>query len=73
MEFIKNVAEQHDNTLEERQKIVKETVTDICEVEEGNFKCAKCHKLVPPEDTFNIHVEIGKKMCEFCTMVSQYG
>ena len=51
---------------------VKEPDEVIEVVEDGMFKCARCRKIVPCEDTFNVHEEIGKRICQFCTMVSQY-
>ena len=56
-------------TTGKEQKLLKETEEDIFEVEDVKFKCARCLKIVPLEDTFEICEEIGKKMCQFCTMI----
>ena len=78
IELLRHTAEQHDNTNDEKvtgkeMKFLKETEEDMFKVENWKFTCARCLKIVPLEDTFDIHEEIVKKMCQFCTMISQYG
>ena len=83
IELLKNVAADHKSSIDEtinnseKKKENKPNEAKECEgeieIEDGKFKCALCKKIVPNEDTFNIHMESKQKMCQFCTMVSQYG
>ena len=80
IELLKPVFEQHDTIMDEKvtvkeMKTVNKPEDDIFEVEDRSIMCSKCLKIVLLEDTFNMHREIGKKMCPFCTitMVSQCG
>ena len=83
IELLKHVAADHESSIDEtinnseKKKENKPNEAKECEgeieIEDGKFKCALCKKIVPNEDTFNIHMESKQKMCQFCTMVSQYG
>ena len=77
MELLKHVAQQHENIVDKKATTseitaVKELDEVMEMVEDGKFKCARCIKIVPCEDTFNVHEGIQKRMYQFCTMVSQY-
>ena len=76
--MFKHVAKEHCKNIKEiikpkEQKQIKEPDQIVCEVESGKFRCSKCKNIVPVEDTFNIHVDDSMKMCQYCTMISQYG
>ena len=84
IEVLKHLADAHissfdetiNNTIfnSEKRKDNKREEADIndCEIEKGKFRCAHCKKNVPNEDTFDIHKENSQKMCQFCTMATQY-
>ena len=42
-------------------------------IEDSKFICSHFKKIVPNEDTFDIHKDEGMKMCQFCTIVTQNG
>ena len=73
---LKHVAEKHkgsiDESIQDREKKEDAKPEELL-IEDGKFKCSHCKKIVPNEDTFNIHKDEGMKMCQFCTMVTQYG
>ena len=79
--MLKHVAEKHnyskDESIKEKKerehKEIKDAEQEDCQIEKGKFKCIKCMKIVPNEDSFNIHYEDNQKMCQFCTMITQYG
>ena len=81
IELLKHVAEEHkssivetiNNSEKKKENIPEDQEVEVeGEIEDGKFKCARCKKIVTNEDTFNIHKEDSQKMCQFCTMVSQY-
>ena len=72
------MAKEHSKKIKEiiktkEQTQIKEPDQIVSEVESGKFRCSKCKNVVPIEDTFNIHVDNSMKMCQYCTMISQYG
>ena len=79
--MLKHVAEKHDNSNDERikesevkgSKESKDTEKDNCPIEKGKFTCSNCKKIVPNEDSLYIHKEDSQKMCQLCTMITQYG
>ena len=64
---------QKNNGEKRKDNKPEEAEVNDCEIENGKFKCAHCKNIVPNEDTFDIHSENNQKMCQFCTMVTQYG
>ena len=82
IEMSKHVSEKHESNNDERnkeRKAIKEdketnnTEKDGCPIEKGKFKCSNCKKIVSNEDSFNVHKEDSQNMCQFCTMITQYG
>ena len=78
MEMLKHVAKEHSRNMKEtiktkEQNQIEEPDQIVSEVESGKFRCSNCKNVVPVEDTFNIHMDDSIKMCQYCTMISQYG
>ena len=81
LEVLKHIADEHKssydetrNKSEKRKDEKQEEAEDVAiEIEDGKFKCSLCMKIVPNEDTFDNPKGNNQNMCQFCTMVSQYG
>ena len=81
IEVLKHVTDVHKRSFDEtinkseKRKYNKpeEAKVNDCEIENGKFRFAHCKKIVTNEDTFDIHKKDSQNMCQFCTMVTQYG
>ena len=62
---LKHFAEKHtgsiDEPIQEREK-KEDAKPEELQIKDGKFKCRHCKKIVPNEDTFDIHKDEGMKM-----------
>ena len=63
-----HVAEKHkgriDQPIQDREKI-EDAEPEELQFEDDKFICSHCKKIVPNEDTFDMHKDEGMKMCHF--------